>query len=157
MQRKPGRARRQEKTLRVWTYDETRAASPYIASILRSIRERRLEAVRQHRAVDELAKAPGRPDRHAILALESARAEAERADEGLNEALHELLAMDVYCVDPVQGQGLVPFVQDDQLAWFVFDLFDADPLRFWRFHTDSLETRRPIAQIVEQPGRTMIA
>ena len=58
-----------------------------------------------------------------------------------------LQAIDVYCLDPIQGLALIPFVHDKQLAWFVYDLFDAEPLRFWRYHEDSFETRRPLAEL----------
>ena len=47
---------------------------------------------------------------------------------------------------------MVPFIYNGQLAWFVFDLFDdSDPLRFWRYHQDPLETRRPIAEALAEP------
>ncbi len=54
-------------------------------------------------------------------------------------------------LDPVHGQALVPFVHEEQLAWYVFDLFDPQPLRFWRFQSDPDETRRPLTQ--RQHGR----
>jgi hypothetical protein len=38
----------------------------------------------------------------------------------------------------------VPFVHDEQLAWYIFDLFDAPAFRFWRFQSDPEDTRRPI-------------
>jgi MoxR-like ATPase len=151
MGRKHQGAGRQEKTLQVWSYEQAKAASPYLASILRSVRERQLESVRSHQTAKRLAAAPGRPDRKAIIALEDARRDAQQADERLHDALQELLDMDVYSLDPVQGLALIPFVQGEQLAWFVYDLFDRDPLRFWRYHTDALETRRPIAEISEEP------
>lgn len=152
MARKHRGEKRQEKLLQVWTLEQARAAIPYLASILRSVRERRLEAVRWEQAVRKQAQAPGRPNRGALIHYEETQREARLADERLNEALQELLAMDVYSVDPVQGLALIPFVHDERLAWFVYDLFDRDPLRFWRYHTDSLETRRPIALALAQPG-----
>ena len=39
MKRNPKKSRRNPETLRVWTLDQARAASPYIASIARSLRE----------------------------------------------------------------------------------------------------------------------
>ena len=47
--------------------------------------------------------------------------------------------------DPIKGQALIPFAQEDQLAWYIFDLFDGNSLHFWRYHKDPLETRRPLA------------
>ena len=37
------------------------------------------------------------------------------------------------------------FVQDDQPAWYVFDLFDSQPIRSWRYRRDPEATRRPLA------------
>ncbi len=156
MARKHRGAAREEKTLQVWSFEQATAASPYLASILRSVRERHLETVRSQQAAKRLAGAPGRPNRNGIIAQEEARHEAKHAEERLHEALQELLDMDVYSLDPVQGLALIPFVQDDQLAWFVYDLFDKDPLRFWRYHTDALERRRPIREVTEKPKGQMI-
>jgi len=38
----------------------------------------------------------------------------------------------------------VPFVHDGELAWYIFDLFDGNHFRFWRYQSDPEETRRPI-------------
>ncbi|HZU38617.1 MAG TPA: DUF2203 family protein [Gemmataceae bacterium] len=156
MGRKNQGTSRQQKTLQVWTYEQARAADPYLGSIVRSLRERRLEAVHAHQAVNRLEKAPGRPDRHGIIALEEARREARQANERFKETLHELLDMDVYSLDPVQGLALVPFVHEDQLAWFVYNVFDRDPIRFWRYHTDALETRRPLSEVTQQHDGSLI-
>lgn len=150
MNRNHNRAKREKRTLQVWTYEEAKGAAVYIGSILRSLRESRLEAGRQNLQIKRLEKEPGRPSTAAIIALEEARREARRTAERYREALQELHSLDVYCLDSLNGLALVPFVQDDQLAWFVFDLFDTDPLRHWRYHTDDLETRRPIAAVLNK-------
>lgn len=157
MARKHHGANHPEKVLQVWTYEQARAAIPYLASILRSVRERRLEAVRWQHVARKQAQTPGRPGRGALIHYEETQREARLADDRLNEALHELLDMDVYSVDPVQGLALIPFVHDERLAWFIYDLFDRDPIRFWRYHTDSLDTRRPIALALAQPGGNSMA
>jgi hypothetical protein len=54
----------------------------------------------------------------------------------------ELGALDVALHDALQGVALVPFVHEDQLAWFVYDIHDTAGLRFWRYHSDSEDTRR---------------
>ncbi|HXG10010.1 MAG TPA: DUF2203 family protein [Gemmataceae bacterium] len=138
-----GASRRQE-TIRPWTYAKARAALPYLASIVRSLREHRLEALRYRLAAQRLADRPGRPDRKALIAHEEALRDARQAEERFAEALAELEAIGVYCLHPVHGRALIPFVYNDQLAWFVYDLFDPEPLRFWRYHNDPIETRRPV-------------
>jgi hypothetical protein len=62
----------------------------------------------------------------------------------MHEDAAELAVLDVYSHDPVKGHALIPFVHDEQLAWYFFDLFDAEPFRFWRFQSDPDETRRPV-------------
>jgi hypothetical protein len=61
------------------------------------------------------------------------------------------MALDIYSLDPLKGIALIPTVHDQRLAWFVYDLFDAEDIRFWRYHDDALEARRPIADLAERP------
>jgi hypothetical protein len=140
--------------LRVWTFAEARAAAPYITSVVRSLREHGLEALAQHRAAQRLAERPGRPDRAALIAQEECAAEARRAEERFRSAAEELKALDVYSLDPLQGQALVPFLHDGQLAWYIFDLFDEQPFRFWRYQSDPDETRRPLTARQNGAGQT---
>ena len=55
----------------------------------------------------------------------------------------------------VGGLALIPFAVEKRLAWYVFDLFDEeDPLRFWRYHQDPLEKRRPMPKHSQARPRT---
>ena len=65
--------------------------------------------------------------------------------------MNELGRLDVYCIDALAGVAFIPFVHEDQLAWYVFDLFSETMLDAWRYHEDPLETRRPIAEVADQP------
>ncbi len=140
-------AKRRRRRIRVWTLEQARGALPYLSTVVRSLREHRLEALAQHRNAQKLADRPGRPDRDTLIAGADSRKAAEQADERFHEALAELQALDIYLIDPVAGQALIPFVHDDNLAWYIYDAFDPEPLRYWRYHSDSLETRRPISEI----------
>jgi hypothetical protein len=144
VKRQPKGAKERTQTIQVWTYDQAQAASPYIASILRSLREHALEALLHYNRAKRLADRPGRPNRAAIIAHQEAERDARSADERFRDALDELQEMDIYTLDPIQGLALIPFVHNDQLAWYLFDLFDAQPLRFWRFQSDPEDTRRPV-------------
>ena len=144
--------KRRRRILKLWTHAQAQTALPYIASVVRSIREHRLEAQQYHLTAERLARQPGRPGRTAIIAQEEAVRDAERADERFQKAVRELHIIDVYCLDPMQGLALIPFVYENQLAWFVYDLFDAEPLQFWRYHADSFETRRPLAELDSKPA-----
>lgn len=153
MKRNRKSSRGQQQTIQVWTYEQACRVLPYVASIMRSLRDQWLEAQRHHVQVRRLAQHRGRPGRDNLIAHEEAVTSARRADEHVQEALEELHTLDIYCLDPVRGLALIPFAQNDKLAWFVYDLFDTKPLRFWRYHRDSLETRRPIAEALEGPSQ----
>jgi hypothetical protein len=145
-----GKAR--EKSIQVWTYDQAQAAIPYITSVVRSLREHAVQALALQRKAQRLAAKPGRPGRDDMIARQEAERQAARAETELQEAADELHTLDVFSLDPIAGLALVPFVHDEQLAWYIFDLFDAQPFRFWRFQTDPDDTRRPVTPL--QKGLT---
>jgi hypothetical protein len=147
---KGGTKRRQ--TIHVWSQAQARAALPYITSVMQSLREHVLEAQAHHHRARKLDARPGRPNRQTLLSLEEAKRDAQRAEERFQESLHEIQSLDIYCLDSVAGIALIPFVQDNQLAWFIFDLFDSKPLRFWRYHSDPMEKRRPLAELRNVPA-----
>lgn len=119
MKRNQKGAKRRRRHIRVWTLEQARAALPYLSSVVRSLREHRLEAVTQHRSAEQLAHRPGRPDRDTLIANAEAVKAADQADERFSEALAELEALDVYLLDPVAGQALIPFAHDENLAWYI--------------------------------------
>lgn len=153
MKRQPKKAKAPENQIQVWTYDHACRTLPYVASIMRSLREHRLQSVALDRKAKQLASRPGRPDRSTLLAQQETLQEAGRAKDRYEEALADLLVLDIFCIDPIRGEAVIPFVHDNQLAWFLFDLFDTIPLRYWRYHTDTLETRRPIAEALDGQGK----
>src|SRR5947209_4029565 len=116
MKRNQKGAKRRRRQIRVWALEQARAALPYLSSVVRSLREHRLEAVTQHRNAERLAHRPGRPDRDSLIAHAEAVQGAEQADDRFREALGELQALDVFLLDPIAGQALVPFVHDEELA-----------------------------------------
>jgi hypothetical protein len=157
MKGKRNRARRRRQTIQAWTHEQAQAATPYLASILHSLREHRLEWQAQQRRAEILTSRSGRPNRKALMEHQETLREAQRAQDDFEAALAELHALDIYCLDPLRGEALIPFVHADQLAWFVFELFESPPLRFWRYHADELEMRRPVAEVLEGPkGETVI-
>lgn len=135
----------------VWTYAQARKATGYIASIMRSLREHRLEAQRWQIRLQRLAAKSGRPKRADIIAHEEALREARMAEDRYEESLQELQVIGVYCHDPIRGQAFLPFIHGHLLAWFVFDLFEKDPLHAWRYHGDPIDGRRPMRELVERP------
>lgn len=153
MKRNRKGASKQRETINPWTYAQARAALPYLNSILRSMREHILDLARHQAEVKRLDRRPGRPDRDTLIAREEAARESEQAQGRFQAALDELQALDVYSLNPVSGNALVPFVDEEQLAWFVYDLFDPQPLCFWRYHSDPMETRRPITHAQRGPAQ----
>ncbi len=142
MTNSPKEARRRKAALRLWTYSQAKAAAPYLSSVLRSLREHALEAQAQQALLEKLTTLTGRPNRDTLIAQEEARRAIHRAKDEHDNAGRELAALDIVPLDEIGGTALVPFVQDDQLAWFVFDLFEANHYRFWRFQSDPETTRR---------------
>jgi hypothetical protein len=132
----------------LWNYLQANKALPYLRSVTQSLRDYWLEAQGKRLEVDRLSHQPGRPNRSAILASEKAAEEKSQAEDRFTDALNELLGIDVYLLDPVRGVAFIPFQKEEELAWFVFDLFESDGLKSWRFHQDPLEMRRPIADIL---------
>lgn len=137
-------ASRRRTTIKPWTFGRAQAALPYLTAVLRSLREHRLAATRHRLTAQRLADRPGRPDRETLIAHEEALREANQAEDAFQETIAELETIDVFPLQPTHGRALIPFVHSEQLAWFVYDLFDPEPLRFWRYHSDPLETRRPV-------------
>ena len=140
------RSKEPKETVRFWTYDEVRKASPYIASVLRSIREHQLEGQAHGRRAHRLAARPGRPSRTEIIAQAEEVRRAAEARDRLGEAVDELHSLDVFCTDPVRGEAIIPFVHEEKPAWFAFDLFAEETPLSWRYHDDPEETHRPIAE-----------
>jgi hypothetical protein len=140
----PRRARRSRHSLRLWTFDQAQAAVPYIASIVRSLREHALNIQSLRRRLAVLDAKPGRPDRSILISMEEARRDLVRTEEEHGTALEELTDLDIQPLDISRGLALVPFVHDEQLAWYIFDVFDSEPIRSWRYQTDPDETRRKL-------------
>ena len=90
------------------------------------------------------ARLPGRPGRQALIAEQEARRDLHKAEQDYQGALEELSELNVHPHDPAQGMALVPFIQDNQSAWYVFDLFDSQPIRSWRYQSDPEATRRAL-------------
>lgn len=141
---KRSKGRRDSHTLRLWAFEDAQAAVPYISSVVRSIREHHLEILAKRREIQALVGREGRPDRKALIAEQDLRRDLQRAEQEYQLAMEELQELDVQPLDPAQGTALVPFVHDEQLAWYVFDLFDAQPIRSWRYQSDPDETRRKL-------------
>jgi len=148
MKRRPKKKRtRPLRVISLWSFAQANKVLPYLRSVTSSLREHWLEAMSKKHQQERLAARPGRPDRAYLLANEMASKDQSLAEERFVEALQELVEIDVYLLDPVQGVALIPFTKDDELAWFVFDLFEeGGELKTWRFHKDPLEMRRPIGE-----------
>src|SRR5260370_30926412 len=151
MKRNSKGAKRRRRTIQVWTLTQAKSAAPYLTSIVRSLREHTLEGLGLRRRLRHIEERPGRPNRDALIAVQESDADARRAEDNAVQAADELLALDIQPLAPAHGQALVPFVHEEQLAWYVFDLFDPQPFRFWRFQSDPDDTRRPVTP--RQHGR----
>ena len=129
---------------RLWTFEEAQAAAPYFSSVARSLREHYVQILAKRRALQARAGRHGRPDREALIQEQEAHRDLHKAEQDFQDALEELSELSVWPLDPVQGTALVPFVRDNQLAVYVLDLFDSQPIHSWRYQSDPIETRRAL-------------
>jgi hypothetical protein len=136
--------------LRFWNYGEAVKARSYLRAILGSLREHALNLQSARMRLERLDSRPGRPDREILIQRADAAREVEQADRDFHETIHELNALDVYCVDPARGLAMIPFKKGNSLAWYVFDLFAPQELVGWRFHSDPMEARRPLAEQLDR-------
>ena len=146
MKRNSNKSRPNKSSPPAWTYPQAVAALPYISSVVRSIREHALAVAGSKQNLKRLDALPGRPTRALLIEQQDTLRELRHAEDALREATDELEKLDVASLDPAKGQALVPFVHDNQLAWFVFDLFENPPYRYWRYQSDPTETRRPVTK-----------
>lgn len=151
MKRNRNGKRRSKQALQVYTFDQANRVLPYVCSIMKSLREHQLTAQSHAVRAKHLAGSPAARERKNLIENQEALKAAQVSWNGFQETLADLHALDIYCLDAIQGLALIPFVHDNQLAWFVFDLFDADPMQTWRYHEDPIEMRRPIAAATEPP------
>jgi hypothetical protein len=134
----------------IWTHDQARRAIPYIHALMSSLREHRLEELGQHIHAQRLSKTTSAlKTRERELALGLARA----AEVSFQEDFEELQSLSIYPLNAIQGVALLPFVHDSHLAWMIFDLFDDDPLRCWRYHDDPPQAVRLIEDAETDPRR----
>jgi hypothetical protein len=155
MKRKSKKSEPKPTLIRVWTYPQAKKALPYISSIMGSVREHWLDARAQVRRLARLEKKYGRADRETLIGREVAAREKELALDQFQNAVDELREIEVFCVDPTRGLGVVPFVHDERLAWLLYDRFDNEEYRQWRYHDDPPEVRRPIAEACEPPPKEL--
>ena len=155
MNRHRKNTKRRRKLAPLWTYETAHPAAPYIASVLRSLREQRLEAQALMLRARRLKNQPGRPDRDQLIARQEAAQEARRAADRYRETARELHDLGVYCHDLVRGEAVLPFIHENLLAWLHFDLFADAHLGTWRFHADPSETRRPVSELSDTPAEPL--
>jgi Uncharacterized conserved protein (DUF2203) len=114
----------------IWTYAEVRAVLPYVASIMGSLREHRLDLLRHRLSSRRLRAKPGRPTLETLLDQEEAAREEGRAGAEYEKTLAELESLGIRCLDSAAGLAIFTVYQDGYLREYVYDLFDSQPLRF---------------------------
>jgi hypothetical protein len=146
MKRQNKKSEKSGRRIRLWTFAQAQAAVPLLRSIVQTLRDAWLESITHDHRAERLADKPGRPDRDTMTALLDERQATTQAQAQFTAALDELEDLDVFCADPLNGLAVIPFRQNDQLAWFIFDLFDDAGVSAWRYDTDPLEARHPLSE-----------
>jgi hypothetical protein len=126
-------------TISIWTLEQARKAIPYIRALMGALRVHRLEELGNNLRARQWRQC----DRRSTEA-ERARTAAQLAEKEFQEDFEELQALSIYPLNAVQGVALLPFIREHHLAWLIFDLFDNNPLRCWRYHDDPPQAVRLI-------------
>jgi Uncharacterized conserved protein (DUF2203) len=152
MKRRRERSRPMQ-VMHLWDRSEVTKAVPYLRSVIGSLREHWLEMInaerRLHRSAND--KAPFR--RHQIIEKEKHQAERQRARDQFDDALEELIGVDVFLTDPVRGLAVIPFRKDDDVAWYCYDQFAKRGLVGWRYPNDPDEGFRPLSTLKEENAK----
>ncbi|NBR05552.1 MAG: hypothetical protein EBT92_07265 [Planctomycetes bacterium] len=143
MKRNPGKKRKQQ-LIQVWSYDQIVKALPYLLEVLRSLRENYLAMRFANHHSAKISQRKGRPDRSAYIAKQEAQMDSEAASLKYNQDVAEFESMGMFVVSPENGIVAIPFIEEEQLAWFILELYHEDYVVGWRFQSDPLETRRAI-------------
>jgi hypothetical protein len=136
--------------LNLWSLGDVQKAIPYLRSVIGSLREHWLEALNSERKLDLAKKQPESRERARLLRRQDLQDENRRSQTRFDDALEELNRLDVFLLDAVKGLALIPFRKEDDLAWYVFDLFSARAIIGWRYHNDPIEECRPL-RLLEAP------
>lgn len=143
MKRQPNRKKNQ-KQIPVWSYQQAKKALPYLLEITRAIRENYLASQSSKRQLEIIDHKKGRHDRMDFIKIQELGVEIQQAQSKFQQDIDELEEMGIFLVSPIQGLIAIPFVIEEQLAWFLLDIHAEEPLHAWRYQSDPLETRRPI-------------
>lgn len=135
------------KTIAVWTSEQAHRAIPYIASIVRSLRDLQVAISAREVRLQHLQARPGRPDRNLLIEQDDLRKELDSLRRDFKATQAELEDLNVSLVDPAAGLAMIPIAHLDQLAWLVFELFEEPKITSWRYHTDNRERRRPLRDL----------
>jgi len=138
-------------TLRLWSYADAVKALPYLRVIVASLRDHWLELQKARHEARQVAAGPIRQNRQSLIQQIEVIKAVATAEANVDETVQELLTLGACSVDPLRGLALIPFNQNGELAWFVYDLFSPGGLTGWRFHLDPLQTRRPLVDVHDRP------
>ena len=143
MKRNPGKKRKQQ-LIQVWSYDQTIKALPYLLEVIRSLRENYLAMQFANHRLTKIGQRLGRPDRSAFIAKQEAQLDSETSSSKYNQDVAELESMVMFVASPANGVVAIPFIEEEQLAWFILELYYEDHVVGWRYQSDPLDTRRAI-------------
>jgi hypothetical protein len=138
------------RVIKLRTYAEAVKASPWIQSILSSIRQHWLDLKINTRRLEIMAKRPGRLNRAELIEQEEIKKKAEQAESDFTDAVQELMGMDFFLLDPTAGMALIPFNMSNTLAWFIYQWTERKIVG-WRFHQDDLNTVHELQAAINDP------
>lgn len=143
MKRQPGK-KGKKRLLQTWSFDQAMKALPYLVDVTRSLRDNYLaKQFAQHR-LHKISQRSTRPDRSRLIQMQQAQFDIDAAQSKYAADVQELESMGIFAVSPINGCVAIPFLEEEQLAWYVLELFHEETICGWRYQTDPIDTRRPL-------------
>ena len=146
---------RRLKVIRLWNYPEAASATPYLRSVMASLRTHYLDSLRLRLSIDRLSEK--KATRETLIAIDDARKELDHSQDAFKDNHRELRKIDIFLLDPLEGVALIPCQHNEELAWMVFEQFDKKGLVGWRWHKDDMDVRRPMKDFPSEANATIAA
>ena len=148
MKRRRERSRPMQ-VMHLWDRSEVTKAVPYLRSVIGSLREHWLEMINAERQLHRFDNDKAPFKRHQIIETEKRQVERQRAQDRFDDALEELIGVDVFLTDPVRGLAVIPFRNNDDVAWYCYDQFAKRGLVGWRYSNDPDDACRHLSTLNE--------
>ncbi|GEM_PF-286370 len=154
MKHQPGK-KGKKRLLQTWSFDQVTKALPYLIDVTRSLRESYLAKQFEKRRLNKISQVLTglgltSQGRTYLIQIQQTQFDLDLASSKYESDAQELESMGIFVVSPSNGCVAIPFLQEEQLAWYVLELYHEETICGWRYQSDPIETRRPL--LTKQKG-----